>query len=236
MKTIGLIGGTTWISTLDYYRFINQFTNEKWGGSNTAKILLYSVNYDEFKPTEGTDWRETAKKITAIAGTLENAGADCLLLCANTLHMVADTVESRIHIPLINIATETTKVVEKKNIKKVGLLGTRFTMEEPFFKDKLLNGGIEMIIPDKEDRDFVHASIVSELGRGIFTPETKKRYLSIIDKLSCLGVEGVILGCTEIPLLVKQEDCLIPVFDTAAIHSKAAVEFASGNLEKKDDV
>jgi aspartate racemase len=230
MKTIGLIGGTSWVSTLEYYRFINQFTNERLGGTNSARLLLYSVNHAEFMPTVATDWDETAVRFSAIAQNLEKAGADCLLLCANTLHIMAEPVAHSLRIPLIHIATETSAVIKKQKLKKVGLLGTRFTMEKPFFKDKLLEDGIDTIIPDPEDRDFIHTSILTELGKGIFTAQTKERYITIINKLSSLGAEGVILGCTEIPILIKQEDSQVPVFDTTAIHSKAAVEFALGKI------
>jgi aspartate racemase len=230
MKTIGLIGGTSWVSTVEYYRFINQFTNAKLGGSNSARLLLYSVNHAEYMPTAATDWDETAVRFSEIAQKLEKAGADCLLLCANTLHIMAGPIANSLRIPLIHIATETSDVIKKKKLKKVGLLGTRFTMEKPFFKDKLLEDGIDTIIPDPEDRDFIHSSILTELAKGIFTTQTKERYITIINKLSSLGAEGVILGCTEIPILIKQEDCLVPVFDTTAIHSRAAVEFALGKI------
>jgi aspartate racemase len=227
MKTIGLIGGTGWISTIEYYRAINQGVNEKMGGSNTAKLLLYSVNFAEFKPTEATDWEATAKRLSAIAQKLERAGADCLLLCANTMHLMADTVKASIQIPLIHIVEETAKAIKNKNIDKVALLGTRFTMEKPFFKERLAASGVTPMIPDPEDRDFIHSSIFSELEKGIFNPQTKERYIRIIEKLVGRGAGGVILGCTEIPLLINQADCSVPAFDTGAIHAHAAVAFAT---------
>ncbi len=227
MKTIGLIGGTTWLSTVEYYRNINRLTNERLGGLNSAKILLYSLNFEEFKPpADPAGWGVVAEMLTRIARRLENAGADCLLLCANTPHMAADEVQKGIGIPLINIAVETARVIRKKGIRKVGLLGTKFTMELPFFKQKLASDGIETLIPNDADRDFVHTSIYAELGKGIFTSETKKRYLQIIDSLGANGAGGVILGCTEIPLLLQQSDCTLPVFDTTVIHSRASVDFA----------
>ena len=227
MKTIGLIGGTTWLSTVEYYRNINRLTNERLGGLNSAKILLYSLNFEEFKPPADPEgWGAVAEMLTGIARRLENAGAECLLLCANTPHMAADEVEKRIGIPLINIAVETARVIRRKGIRKVGLLGTKFTMELPFFKQKLASDGIETLIPNDAERDFVHNSIYAELGKGIFTTETKKRYLQIIHSLEANGAGGVILGCTEIPLLIQQSDCTLPVFDTTVIHSTAAVDFS----------
>ena len=228
MKTIGLIGGTSWVSTVDYYRIINQTVNEKLAGLNSAKIFLYSVNFEEFKKRmDENKLDESAKELISIAKKLETAGADCLLLCANTPHMFAELVQSNIKIPLIHIAEETAREISKHKIKKVALLGTKFTMEQTFFKEKLLTHGIETIIPAAADRDFIHKSIFSELGKGIFTTETKNKYLEIIKKMENEGAEGIIFGCTEIPLLIKQEDCKTIIFDTAIIHAKAAVEFAT---------
>ncbi len=226
MKTVGLIGGTSWVSTIDYYRGINQITNEELGGLHSAKILLYSVNFAEFKPDLTTDWATIGKKLAAIAQKLENAGADCILICANTMHMVADTVQADIQIPLIHIGVETGKEINGQNIRKAGLLGTQVTMEHPFLKRKLSDYGIDTLIPDSEDRYFINSSIFSELGKGLFQRQTKERYLNIIHKLVERGAEGIILGCTEIPLLIKQEDCPVPSFDTTMIHVRAAVTFA----------
>ena len=227
MKTIGLIGGTTWVSTVEYYRTINSLTNERLGGHNSAKILLYSLNFEEFKPpSEPAGWKAVAQMLTGIARRLETAGAECLLLCANTPHMAADDVQKNIGIPLLNIAEETAKEIKKRGLAKVGLLGTKFTMELPFFKERLSKYGIETVIPNDADRAFVHSSIYAELGKSIFTNETKKRYLQIIESLENKGAGGAILGCTEIPLLIQQKDCTLPVFDTTVIHSTAAVDFA----------
>ena len=227
MKTIGLIGGTSWVSTIDYYRYINQMVNEKLGGINSQKILLYSMNMDDlFKFGNVNDWEGLGKFMTDIALKLQTAGAECIVICANTPHIVADLVQPRINIPLIHIADETAKEIVKKKLKKVILLGTKITMEQDFLKKRLLNYGIETIIPEGEDREFIHTSIFSELGKGIFSDETRKKYLHIINNLQKSGGEGVILGCTEIPMLIKPEDCSIPSFDTTLIHAKAAVEFA----------
>lgn len=230
MKTIGLIGGTSWVSTADYYRLINEFTNERLGGLNSARILLFSVNFEEFKKMadEGR-WDLMGGIVSDIAVRMEKAGADCILLCANTLHIVADTVREHIRIPLIHIAEATANEISRQRIGKVGLLGTRFTMEKPFFHDILRQDHIDTLIPDDEARTFIHNSIFDELGKGIFTPATKSAYLGIIDTLQQQGATGIIAGCTEIPLIIKQDDCPLPLFDTTAIHVKAAVDFA---LEK----
>jgi aspartate racemase len=188
MKTIGLIGGTSWISTIDYYRAINQQVNNNLGGLN--------------------------------------AGADCLLICANTPHFVADAVQESIHIPLIQIASVTAAAIKKYGLKKIGLIGTKFTMEQNFFKDKLTQQQIETIIPGIEEREFIHHTVFYELGKGKFLPETKERYLTIINNLVEKGAKGIIFGCTEIPLLINANECPVPVFDTAALHARAAVDFA----------
>ena len=227
MRTLGLIGGTSWLSTVDYYRIINEQINQRLGGLNSAKIILYSLNFEELKRlAELSKWGQIAEMLSSIALRLERAGADCLLLCTNTLHMVADDISKDIHIPLIHIAEATSKEVKSKGITKVGLLGTKVTMEQNFFKDKLLQREIHTLIPDETARQFIHNSIFSELGKGILLPKTKTRYVDIINKLIPQGADGIILGCTEIPLLIKQEDCPVPVFDTAIIHAKAAAEFA----------
>jgi aspartate racemase len=227
VKTIGLIGGTSWISTVEYYRIINQLTNERLGSLNSAKILLYSINFEDFKPpSDPNGWGPVVETLTGIARRLEHAGADCLLLCANTPHMAADGVQKNIHIPLIHIAEVTSQEITKRKLSAVGLLGTKYTMELPFFKKKLVEHHIQPVIPDDEERKMINASIYEELGKGIFRPETKERYLRIIQELKKRGAQGVIFGCTEIPMLLKQSDCDIPVFDTTAIHARSAVDFA----------
>ena len=227
MKTLGLIGGTGWVSTVEYYRIINQQINERLGGLSSAKMLLYSVNQQEFRPaTDEAGLGEFADYLTGIAKRLETAGAECLLLCANTPHMAADLVQKKIRIPLIHIAEVTAKAIVKRNMKKVGLLGTKFTMEQPFYKDRLAKFGIATLVPEESEREYIHRTIMTELEKAILKDETRKRYLEIIDSLVKRGAEGVILGCTEIPLLIKQSDCAIPVFDTTELHAMAAVEFA----------
>lgn len=230
MKTLGLIGGTSWVSTVDYYKLINQQINQRLGGLNAARLILYSMNYEEFKPpADPKDWGSTSQNLVTIAKNLEYSGAACILLCANTPHMAADTIEKNVNIPLIHIAEETAKEIKKHDLKKVGLLGTKLTMEQPFFRDRLLKYGIEPIVPGDKERTYIHATIFNELGKGIFTQETKNKYLQIIDGLIKKGAEGIILGCTEIPLLIQQDDCDLPLFDTMLIHATAAVNFALSN-------
>ena len=227
MKTIGLIGGTSWVSTVDYYKVINQQTNVHLGGINSAKILLYSVNYHEFRLlADAGNWQKQGEQMAHIAGQLEQAGADCILLCANTMHMVADFVQAKIRIPLLHIAEATAQQISKQNVKTVALLGTKFTMEQDFFKSRLNQSGIEVIIPGADDRDFIHHTIFEEMGRGLFTAKTKLRYIEIMNNLMQQGAGGVIFGCTEIPLLISPSECNFPVFDTLDIHAKKAVEFA----------
>ena len=228
MKTIGLIGGITWLSTLDYYRQINQMVNEQAGGVTSAKIILHSLEFSEIKLlTEADRWNDLATLITSTALKIEKAGANCILIGANTMHNIADQVQSSINIPLIHIAEETAKAVEQKQLKKVALLGTKYTMQLDFYTNKLSSFGITTIIPDnEEDIEIINKAIYSEMSKGIFLPETKSRFLEIIDRLIKRGAEGIILGCTEIPILIKQADCSVPIFDTTYIHTKAAVNFA----------
>ena len=227
MKMLGLIGGLSWFSTTVYYKTINQLINERLGGSHSARLLLYSLDFDDFDTHQKKgDWQQIEVMISDIAMRLENAGADCIVMCTNTPHLVADKVSQKIKIPLIHIAEETAKEIAAQEMTKAGLLGTKFTMENSFFKDRLLKYGIEPLIPDEADRDFIHASIFNELTKGISKDETKQRFLAIIDKLHNAGAQGVILGCTEIALLITQADCDVTIYDTTAIHSKAAVDFA----------
>ena len=229
MKTIGIIGGLTWLSTIDYYRYINELVNQRMGGAEAAKIIMYSVNFGEIKRlTEQDNWPAITGIACDCAVKLEQAGADCLLLAVNTLHKVADEIKASVKIPLIHIAAVTAAEAGKMQLKKAALLGTKFTMELPFYREALAKHDIEMIIPGDEERDYIHATIYNELGIGLFTSETKKRYQQIIQQLKEQGADGVILGCTEIPLLIKDEDSDLPLLNTILIHSKAAVEFALG--------
>jgi len=228
MKTIGIIGGLTWLSTSEYYRLINQQINEKLGGVEAGKIILYSVNFAEIKVlTENNDWEGITVIIKDIAIKLEAAGADCILIGANTMHKIADEVQSAIHIPLIHIAEETAKVIDEKGLGKVALLGTKYTMQLDFYTKKLAAKGIITIIPDEEDIAYINNAIYTEMGKGLFLAETKGRFIQIINKLQQSGAEAVILGCTEIPILIKQDDVAVPVLDTTAIHVSAAVNFVT---------
>lgn len=227
MKTIGLIGGLTWLSTLDYYRLLNQKANDKLGGVEAATIILHSVNFGTIKVlTEAQDWDAIAAIICDAAKKIEKAGADCLLIGANTMHKIADTVQAAINIPVIHIAEATAKAIQQSRLTTVALLGTKYTMQLDFYKDTLKKKGITCIIPDPEDMEYINAAIYNEMSKGVFTSATKAGFLAIIHKLQLQGAEGVILGCTEIPILIQQQDVSIPVFDTTAIHVNAAIDFA----------
>jgi aspartate racemase len=229
MKILGLIGGISWVSTVDYYSYINKGVNEKLGGINFCECLIYSFNYaDIIKNNDSNNWESTLQMITKAALSLKYGGAEAIVLCANTMHLIADELENNIGLPVIHIATATAAEIKKQGLTRVGLLGTKFTMERDFFTNKLKAQGIETLIPGEQDRQFIHDTIKEELGSSILKPETKSRYLEVISKLIAAGAQGIILGCTEIPLLIKEEDVDIPLFDTALIHSKAAVDFALG--------
>ncbi len=227
MKTLGLIGGTTWHSTIEYYRAINQLVGARLGGHHSARLLLYSVDFEEVKPPSDPDgWPRIAASLSDIARRLEGAGAGCIVLCANTPHLVADAVQASVTIPLLHIAECVAAAITAQGLATVGLIGTRFTMEHPFFKERLARAGIATVVPEDPDRGFIHDSIFGELAEGVFTQETRGAYLAIIDRLVARGAQGVILGCTEIPMLIKPGDCGVPTFDTTTIHATAAVDFA----------
>jgi len=227
LKTIGLIGGTSWISTIDYYRIINETINARLGNNSSAKILLYSVDYQEIAVlTKLGDWKAIEKIIANAAKNLESAGADCMLLCANTMHIIANEIQAAIDIPLLHIAKVVSEDIHKKQCSKVLLLGTKYTMQSNFYKDYLQTNGIKIILPDTIEMEIINDSIYYELSKGIILPQTKKTYLNIIEKYITHGAQGVILGCTEIPLLINQQDCSIPIFDTTFLHATAAVNFA----------
>jgi aspartate racemase len=219
MKTLGLIGGTTWHSTTDYYRLINKLVNERLGAANAARLILYSVNFQEFYDTNQREgWQGNQSIVCDIAQKLEGAGAEGLILCANTPHLVADALQDTVDIPLIHIAEATAAEIKKAKLTRVLLLGTGYTMELPFYKDILAKHGIVTVVPEKETRDWINTNIFEELAVGIFKPETKAEYIRIMRDMKEKGVEGVILGCTEIPLIVKPADCPLPAFDTIEIH------------------
>jgi aspartate racemase len=227
MKIIGLIGGTTWVSTLEYYRIINETINEKLGGKHSASCILYSVDYEETIIKNYDNWTEIAKSFIYAAKTLEKAGAQLIIICANTIHKIADEVENSINIPFIHIADATGEKIKEKNLKKVGLLGTKYTMSEDFYKKRLNDKyGIETIIPSNQDQETIDYIICEELTFNIIKKSSKQNYIKIIKKLISNGAEGTILGCTEISLLIKSSDIDIPIFDTTSIHAKKAVEYS----------
>jgi aspartate racemase len=227
MKTIGLLGGLTWLSTLDYYRIMNEEVQRIKGGDEAARVVLYSVNFAVIKKlTQEGHWEQIASILSDAAQKIEGAGADCLLIGANTMHHVADAVQAVVNIPLIHIADATGQAIRQQNITKIGLLGTKYTMQFSFYPDKLSKHGIETMIPGKREMEWINKSIYEELGKGKFLPGTRKKYIDIINQLRQEGAEGVILGCTEIPILINQQDTELPVFDTTRIHALAAVAFA----------
>jgi aspartate racemase len=227
MKTLGLIGGTTWLSTIEYYRLINEGVSARLGGAQTARCIIHSFNFaDIVEFNKSQDWNGLLEVVGAASIKLKDAGADGIVLCANTLHVIADRLENRVGLPLIHIVDATAAEIRHKGLDRVSLLGTRYTMELAFFKDRLAWHGITAAIPEAGDREFIHDTIFSELGKNIFRDETRARYLSIIESLGAHGARGSILGCTEIPLLIKQSDTRVPVFDTTALHARAAVDFA----------
>jgi aspartate racemase len=228
MKTLGLIGGTTWLSTIEYYRLINEGVAARRAG-HTAKCVIHSFDFgDILEINKRQDWDALLEMVAAAAINLRKSGAEGLVLCANTLHVIADRLQPRVGLPIIHIVDAVAGEIRRAGLERVSLLGTRFTMELPFFKDRLNWHGVGAVIPEPADRDFIHESIFSELGKNIFKPETRARYLSIISGLSLHGARGSILGCTEIPLLIKQDDTTIPLFDTTALHARAAIDFALG--------
>lgn len=227
MKTIGLIGGTGWISTLEYYRIINQETNRILGGLNSARCLLYSFNYGDINEFNLRDDHEGVFNLVfAAAVKLKGAGADCLVLCANTLHQYVEQLEAEINLPVVHIADAAALEIKKYGLPAIGLLGTRFTMEMDFYTKRLSNYGIASIVPEKPERLFIHNVIMNELLKENYNPESKKKFLEIIDDLEQKGARGIVLGCTEIPLFIKQQDVHLPVFNTLELHAKAAVNFA----------
>jgi len=229
LKTIGLIGGTGWVSTLEYYRLINQGINKKLGGLNSAHCLIYSFNYANIDTlNKQDDHAGVFRLVLDAAEKLKGASVDCLVLCANTLHQYVDKLEKVIGLPIVHIADATAKAIKKKGLSKIGLLGTRFTMEMDFYTNRLKEAGIESLVPGKPDRDFIHDAIMNELLKENYKKETKERFLSIINDLEARGAEGIVLGCTEIPLLIKQEDVKLPLFNTLEIHAAAVVDYAAG--------
>jgi len=228
MKTIGLVGGMSWESTLEYYRVINQYTKERLGGFHSAKIVLYSVDFAEVESQQHQGrWDDLTRLMTDAAQRVERAGAELLAICTNTMHKMADDVQKGVHIPILHIVDVTAAAIKSRSMKKVGLLGTRFTMEQDFYKGRLArNHGLEVLIPEEKEREDIHRILYDELCLGEIKERSKGTFRAIINGLGARGAQGIILGCTEIPLLVSQADYQIPFFDTTTLHARAAVDFA----------
>ena len=228
MKTIGLIGGMSWESSLEYYRIINKTIKTKLGGLHSAKSIMYSVDFAEIEILQHQGrWQEAAQLMVAAGQSLERAGADFVVLCTNTMHKLADEIQASLHIPLLHIADATAQAIIAAGLSKIGLLGTRFTMEHDFYKGRLVDKhGLDIIIPDIPEREAIHRVIYDELCLGVVKQESRECCINIIDELVQAGAEGVILGCTEIELLVRDGDSQVPLFPTTKLHAIAAVEYA----------
>lgn len=228
MKILGLIGGMSWESTIPYYRMINQQVKEQLGGLHSAKIILYSVDFHEIEQLQAKgDWKTAAQLLSDAAVSLKNAGADVIVVCTNTMHKVADDIEAASGLPLLHIADATAAQIRQQGINKIGLLGTRYTMEQDFYRGRLTEKhGLEVITPDSIDRESVNRIIYEELCLGVISETSRQEYRRIMGKLEQQGVQGIIFGCTEITLLVNAQDASVPVFDTTAIHACAAAEYA----------
>lgn len=229
MKTIGLLGGMSWESTLGYYKEINKGVNNKLGGLHSAKIVMYSVDFEPINHLQHAgDWEATAEILSEAAKNIQSAGADFILICTNTMHKIASKIEAAIQIPLLHIADATAEVLVADGIKTVGLLGTAFTMEQEFYKGRLMNNyGLRVLVPNEDNRRVVHNVIYQELCLGKIEAASKAEYLRIINELADQGAEAVILGCTEIGMLVKQSDTEVRLLDTTVIHAAKAVEYAT---------
>lgn len=227
MKIIGLIGGTGWVSTLEYYRIMNEETNKRLGGHQFANCIIYSLNYGDIANYNKTNNKQGIYElILSAAEKLQSAGAQGLLLCANTLHQFAEALQQQLNIPVIHIAEATASEINAVGISTVGLLGTRQTMEMDFYKSIFMKHKINTLIPESEDREYIQTVINNELIKSIFKSESRMRFQKICENLIAQGAQGIVLGCTEIPLLMKQEDISVKAFDTLEIHAKAAVDFA----------
>ena len=227
MKTIGLIGGITPESTIMYYQVLNSMANNHFGGSHSCKVIIHSVDFGEISKLQKEDRWDLLDGIMLKAGeSLVNAGAELILICANTMHISIEAIRSEVDIPVVHIAEATAEVIKKEGLKTVALLGTKYTMEKDFFIDVLSSFGLKVVVPNLEERNIIHDIIYNELAKGVLNDASKQVYLQIIEKLVASGVEVVILGCTEIPLLVKQNDVSVPVFDTTTIHATKAFNMA----------
>ena len=227
MKTIGLIGGMSWESTVTYYQLINEYVKEKLGGLHSAKILLYSVEFAEIEACQASgDWDKSARILTDAALALEGAGADFILICTNTMHKIAPQMQRELHIPVVHIAEATAEALRAGGVTRAALLGTKYTMQQDFYKDKLAAAGIEVLIPEGKDIDIVNSIIFDELCVGDIRESSRREMVRITAALAARGAQAVILGCTEIGLLVRQQDTPVPVYDTTVIHARKAAQLA----------
>ncbi|MFN8382894.1 MAG: aspartate/glutamate racemase family protein [Anaerolineales bacterium] len=228
MKTIGLIGGMSWESSIEYYRIINETAKEKLGGLHSAKSLMVTVDFAEIEKLQHENrWDEAGQILVKCAQDLEHGGADFIVLCTNTMHKLADQIVANVHIPFLHIADATAEKILAASMKKIGLLGTRFTMEHDFYKGRLIqNYGLDVLVPDEKDREIIHRVIYDELVQGKIVDSSREEYKRIMKSLIAQGAEGIILGCTEIELLVKQSDSSMQLFPTTSIHAVSAVEYA----------
>ena len=230
MKVIGLIGGMSWESSAEYYRLINQETRNRLGGLNSAKVLMYSVNHHEVNELEDKDrWEELIEIMVESARRLEKGGADFILICCNAMHRIAEQIQNAIKIPLIHIADAAAEAVKHARLSSIGLLGARAVMEEEFFKNNLISADLKVLIPAENDREFINDVIFNQLAYGKIVEESRERTLEIIKRLKTEGSQGVILGCTELPLLIREEDSVLPLFDTLRLHAQRAVDLALAN-------
>lgn len=231
MKTIGMLGGMSWESTQSYYRALNEGVKAGLGGLHSARIAMLSVDFAEIETLQHQgNWAQTAEILADAALSVQKAGADFLLICTNTMHKVAPQIQDRLDIPILHIADATARVLIDQGIERVGLLGTKFTMEQDFYKARLQAQGIEVLVPDDNERAIVHEVIYSELCLGVINRTSKARYLDIVARLATNGAQGVILGCTEIALLIQQQDTSVPLYDTTSIHAQQAVALALEEL------
>ena len=227
LKTIGLIGGMSWESTVTYYKIINEVIKEKLGGLHSAKCVLYSVDFQEIEECQANgNWEKSGEILGEAAYNLEKAGADFIVICTNTMHKVVNQIKEKISIPILHIAEMTAEKLLEKGLKNIALLGTKYTMKQDFYKSKLIEKGINVISPDKNDIEIINKVIYDELCLGTINSDSKKKFLEIVDKLRNKGAEGIILGCTEIGLLIKNEDTDVPLFDTAIIHAEQAAIYS----------
>ena len=227
LKTVGLIGGMSWESTVTYYKIINETVKERLGGLHSAKCILYSVDFQEIEECQANgNWEKSGEILGEAANNLEKAGVDFIVICTNTMHKVVNQIKEKISIPILHIAEMTAEKILEKGLKNIALLGTKYTMEQDFYKSKLIEKGINVIIPDKNDIEIINKVIYDELCLGIINSNSKKKFLEIVDKLRNKGAEGIILGCTEIGLLIKNEDTDVPLFDTAIIHAEQAAMYS----------